>query len=112
MAAHVRFQVERLDTAKVYGVVSYGHDQLKQSLGPEQQDRLRALERKHLGNLERILADGIAAGAFRLADVHAVAFAILAMGEHAIFWFRPDGRMSATELAELYGDLAVRMVAA
>jgi AcrR family transcriptional regulator len=110
VVAHVRYQVEQLDRAKVYGVVAYGHDQLKRSLGTEQQERLRGLERKHLGNLERILHDGIADGSFDVPDVHSVAFAILAIGEHAVFWFRPGGRLSALELAELYGDLALRMV--
>jgi TetR/AcrR family transcriptional regulator, cholesterol catabolism regulator len=110
VVAHVLFQIERLDRAKVYGVVAYGHDQLKRSLGEEQQARLRGLERRHLGNLERILQDGVASSDFEVADVHSVAFAILAMGEHAIFWFQPDGRMAAAELAALYGDLALRMV--
>lgn len=110
VVAHVRYQVEQLDRAKVYGVVAYGHDQLKRSLGAEQQERLRGLERRHLGNLERILQEGIAAGAFDVPDLPSVAFAILAMGEHAVFWFRPGGRLTATELADLYGDLALRMV--
>jgi AcrR family transcriptional regulator len=94
VVAHVRYQV----------------DQLKRSLGAEQQDRLRGLERRHLGNLERILKEGIAAGSFDVPDLPSVAFAILAMGEHAVFWFRPGGRLTATELADLYGDLALRMV--
>jgi TetR/AcrR family transcriptional regulator, cholesterol catabolism regulator len=110
VVSHVRYQVEKLDRAKVYGVVAYGHDQLKRSLGDQQQQRLRGLERRHLGNLERILEEGIADGTFDVPDVHSVAFAILAMGEHAVFWFRPGGRLSATELAELYGDLALRIV--
>lgn len=110
VVAHVRYQVERLDRAKVYGVVAYGHDQLKRSLGEQQQERLRGLERRHLGNLERILQEGIADSSFDVPDLPSVAFAILAIGEHAVFWFRPGGRLSATELAELYGDLALRMV--
>jgi TetR/AcrR family transcriptional regulator, cholesterol catabolism regulator len=112
VSAHVRFQVERLDRAKVYSVVAYGHEQLKQSLDDDQQSLLRTLERKHLGNLERILQEGMSEGSFDVPDIHSVGFALLAMGEHAIFWFRPNGRLSAGELADLYGDLAIRMVCA
>jgi AcrR family transcriptional regulator len=110
VTAHVSFQLERLDEAKVYGAVSYGHEQLKRSLGKSGQDSLVALERKHLSNLERLLEAGVREGQFDVPDVAAVAFAILAMGEHAVFWFRPSGKLSPDAIAELYGELAVRMV--
>jgi AcrR family transcriptional regulator len=110
VGAHVRFQLEHFETAKTYVVVSYGHEQLKQSLTDAQRERLRTLERKHLANLERILNDGRDAGVFDVPDVPAVAFALFAMGEHAIFWFRPGGRLAAGEVAALYGELAVRAV--
>jgi TetR/AcrR family transcriptional regulator, cholesterol catabolism regulator len=110
VVAHVRFQLDRLDAAKVYGAVSYGHEQLKGSLGDEGRARLQALERRHLANLERILTDGVRRADFDVADVPAVAFAILAMGEHAVFWFRANGRLSPDAVAEMYGELATRMV--
>jgi AcrR family transcriptional regulator len=111
VAAHVRFQLDRLDAAKVYGVVSYGHEQLKRSLSEEGREKLLSLERRHLNNLERILNEGARQGRFDVADAPAVAFAILAMGEHAVFWFRANGRLSPAAIAELYGELATRMVA-
>jgi TetR/AcrR family transcriptional regulator, cholesterol catabolism regulator len=60
---------------------------------------------------KRILADGIEAGQFRPADISPTSFALLGMGESVINWYRPSGRLPAEEIAVIYADLALNMVA-
>jgi AcrR family transcriptional regulator len=107
---HVLFNLERLDVAKLFGAASFGFPQLISSLSEPGRERLVRLERQHMENLTRVLRDGMTSGEFDIRDPMATAFAVLAPGEHAVYWFRSDGRMTPQELAELYADFAVRMV--
>jgi len=58
-----------------------------------------------------IIRDGISTGEFREVDVTPTTYAILGMGDSVINWWRPTGRLDAAELGELFGGLAVQMVA-
>jgi AcrR family transcriptional regulator len=109
---HVLYQLEQFTMSAVFGSAVYGFSHLTQSLDEDRRGRLVALQREHLHTLVGILEAGRAEERFRLQDVTAAAFAILAMGEHVIYWFRADGPLSPGELAAQYADLASRMVAA
>lgn len=67
--------------------------------------------RRELGShLRRLLADGVEAGRFRLADTHLASSAIMSMGIDAARWYRDAATWSAEEVAERYSNLVLRMV--
>ncbi|HEY8490201.1 MAG TPA: TetR/AcrR family transcriptional regulator [Dehalococcoidia bacterium] len=56
----------------------------------------------------RILLDGVTSGEFRPLDVKLAVFAIIAIGQGVSRWYRPDGRLTAREIAEYYAQMVVR----
>src|SRR5947208_17171644 len=59
-----------------------------------------------------VIANGIQAGVFANVDVFLTQAAILNMSIHIADWFRPEGRLSADEVADAHAELALRLVAA
>ena len=60
---------------------------------------------------DRLLEDGIAAGAFAPdLDVPIVRKALIGLCNGAVTWFRPDGAYSLPEIARLFADLALNGV--
>lgn len=68
------------------------------------------LRRKHERAVRGIITDGVAAGRFDLDTPALGSFAILEMAVSVARWFRPDGALSAEEVAAHYADFAVRLV--
>lgn len=67
--------------------------------------------RRHIEQVVRdTLGHGVRAGRFEVPDIAGTSVALLSLGIDVARWFRDDGRMSVSELGELYADLAVRMV--
>ena len=56
--------------------------------------------------------DGVARGVFTVEDVLVTTFAIINMGIRMAEWFRPDGRLTAEQVAEDHAALALRMAGA
>lgn len=63
-----------------------------------------------LDNFTRIIERGIEIGHFRPVDARVTAFTIIGMCSWTAWWFRSEGRLSATEVAEQIADLAVHAV--
>jgi AcrR family transcriptional regulator len=57
-----------------------------------------------------IIRAGIDSEEFREVDVTPTTYAILGMGDSVTNWWRPSGRLTASEVAQLFGSLAVQMV--
>jgi AcrR family transcriptional regulator len=55
-----------------------------------------------------VIADGVESGEFANVDPIAAAAFILTALNGLVAWFRPDGRLAASTIADLYVDLAVR----
>ena len=55
--------------------------------------------------IERTLRRGVLAGSFVIPDTRLAVLALLGMFNHAHQWFRPDGRVSADELADSFIDI-------
>jgi AcrR family transcriptional regulator len=53
----------------------------------------------------QIVTEGVEAGEFRELDVPVAGFALLGLQNWMITWYRPDGRLSASEVADRFVDL-------
>ncbi|WP_219107809.1 TetR/AcrR family transcriptional regulator [Austwickia sp. TVS 96-490-7B] len=95
----------RRDTARVV------NDELD-ALTPEHRAIVDDLRRAMEGVARRVLDDGVAQGVFAVDDPHLAARAVLSLGQDVAHWFRPDGRWSASVIAEHYAVMALRMVGA
>ncbi len=60
--------------------------------------------------IERTLRRGVMTGSFDIPDTRLAVLALLGMFNHAHQWFRPDGRLSADELADSFTDIFLRGV--
>jgi AcrR family transcriptional regulator len=58
----------------------------------------------------RLLERGGAEAYFDIPNVRVVTYAILQMGIEIAVWYKPDGELSAEELAAQHEELALRMV--
>jgi len=68
------------------------------------------LRRAYEAELEAILSDGQASGAFDLSDVRVTTMALIAMITGVNTWFRDDGRLDRADLKKIYWDAVLRMV--
>ncbi len=84
--------------------------QEKGHLGADHLKAVTRKERKIVGALERVLREGMAAGAFRTADPAVAAFGILGMCFWVYKWFRPEGRSTVDEVSASFQALALRGV--
>ena len=62
--------------------------------------------------LAELLAQGVASGEFRLDDVRAATLAIGGMISWVYIWYRPQGRLSADEVARHMAGYALRVAGA
>lgn len=86
--------------------------QEKGHLGAEHLRTVTRVERKIADALERVLREGMAAGALRPSDPAVTAFAILGMCFWVYKWFRPDGRATVADVSATFQALALRGVQA
>jgi AcrR family transcriptional regulator len=82
---------------------------LKESntLTADQQARIHAYRRRYETLFQSILHEGIEAGEFRPMDTDAVAAAMLGMLNWMHQWYRPTGRLTPQEIAEVFVDFAL-----
>jgi AcrR family transcriptional regulator len=81
-------------------------------LDDERRDAIMARLKHYEDTFKDILRRGCESGEFGDLDITPTCFAILGMGESVVNWYRPGGRLAVADVAQLYGDLAVRSVAA
>lgn len=58
------------------------------------------------------IADGVRTGAFHAVDPVATAAFVLTALNGLVSWYKPDGRLSARAIADVYADLSLRAVQA
>lgn len=102
---HVKTLCDKLDLMSVF---------LKESntLTADQQAQILAYRRRYEELFRGILRAGIEAGEFREMDVGAVADALLGMLNWMHQWYRPDGRLTPDEIADIFTDLALHGILA
>ena len=84
----------------------------EKNLAPEALAEINALRRKFDRVLSELLAEGVAAGEFHIADVNLAALAIGGMISWAYTWHRPGGRLKLGEMCTRMADLALQMAGA
>ena len=85
-------------------------DRSERDLPADLREANEASKRTNLEYVVGIIERGIAVGKFRPIDPHIAALAIAGMRNWAAWWYRADGRLSATEIADQVADMAVRSV--
>jgi len=101
---HVFFHVQRCTDAALVNA------QLNR-LSPEHFDQAVALRHRYEMELTEIVQACLDAGEHCVPDLRVTVFAILQMATAVATWFHPDGALSVDELASIYEDLAVKMLA-
>ncbi len=59
-----------------------------------------------------VLAEGVRTGAFEPLDPKLTAFAVISMCTNVGIWYRPDGRLTLSEVARSYATMATRLAGA
>lgn len=103
VAFHIEFHHARPDA------VFIAYMELR-NLTPQNFARIEALRRRYENGLETILRDGVAAGAFDVADTKIATLAIIAMLTGVNTWFRAGGRLSLDEVVSQYWEMTRRAV--
>ena len=99
---HVRLHTERQAEAWV------GNSELR-SLSPDERVRVVALRDRIATMFRQVVADGLAAGTFRVADPHVAVLALISMCTAVAGWYRPDGATPPEAMAARHADLALAM---
>jgi AcrR family transcriptional regulator len=102
---HVRYSGENRLRAKVADDQLHALSAARRRQVLEVRDEYEALFRDILGR-------GRDEHGWQVDDVAVVTFAIATMASAVGVWYREDGRLPATTIASIYGDLAVRGVGA
>lgn len=102
---HVRFHLERPEA------VFIAYMELR-NLDPDNFAIIEGLRKRYEAELEAILRDGQAAGAFVLEDLKLSTMAVIAMLTGVTTWYRDDGRLSRDRVEEIYSDMARKSVGA
>jgi TetR/AcrR family transcriptional regulator, cholesterol catabolism regulator len=78
------------------------------ALTAERAKQFRRRRRKYEQRVEDILQAGIDTGEFRAVDTRLTALAWLGMHNYTYLWLKPNGRISAREVAKPFGDIFLR----
>src|SRR3990170_47947 len=89
-------------------VVQYEYAALSAEHRREIAERRREIDR----HMREVITAGVEQGVFAVPDVPGTTLALLSLAVDVARWYRDDGQRSAESVADLYADLAVRMVRA
>jgi len=101
VARHVRLII---DHGAQFRIVERSEERLP----PKRRAAAAGYRRGVIANFTAVIERGISAGVFRDTDANVAAFAILGMCNWTAWWFKPDGRKSRDDVAELITELAVQ----
>lgn len=103
--AHVRYHARYPREAHV------GNREIA-SLKEPSQTRIRELRRAYAHRWQTLVEDGVRQRRFFVASARLASYAILEMGVGVALWFRPDGDLTESEVATLYGAMALSLLSA
>ncbi|RYC23253.1 TetR/AcrR family transcriptional regulator [Ciceribacter ferrooxidans] len=88
----------------------YGPLRNAAKLSEEQRNDILRLQRRIVGLYRDVVVAGQKSGEFAPGSPTMAAFGILGILSYTVFWFQPDGQMSAEAVAEVVAAQAVRSV--
>ena len=94
----VKFGAERQDTTLI------AFEEVK-TLPTRSRNAIRRREKELEETVQKIFQDGVNQGYFVIDDVKMVSFAILAASNGVYRWYRPNGYLSPTDIAERFVKL-------
>lgn len=100
---HIQFHAERPE------LVFIAYMELR-NLEPDNFAIIEELRNQYESMLEEILQRGAAAGIFRMSDPKITALAVIAMLTGVNTWFRSGGRLSLSEIEQIYWDMVRKLV--
>lgn len=100
---HIRFHLERPDE------VFIAYMELR-NLTPENFTEIGRLRSVYEDDLETILQDGVAQGAFDIPDTKIATLAVIAMLNGVNTWYRAGGRLSLDQVEAIYWDMVRKAV--
>jgi AcrR family transcriptional regulator len=105
MAAHVRYHATHTRDVRI------GNREIPNLEAPYQ-ELVLSLRSEYEGRWRAVIQDGLESGDFNIPSVRVAVYAILEMGIGVAQWYRPDGSLSLDQIAELYAEMASRLVGA
>jgi AcrR family transcriptional regulator len=78
------------------------------ALTDERAEQFRVRRRAYEHRVEAVLREGIDSGEFRDLDPRLTALAWLGMHNYTYLWLKPDGRLSARDVAKPFADIFVQ----
>ena len=100
---HVLYHIAHQDEAFI------SHSELR-SLTARNRRRIVVKRDRYERTLRELLAEGVGAGEFRIADVQMTAIGILTMCSGVSDWFTGGGRLSADTVVDRYIEMVMRLV--
>jgi AcrR family transcriptional regulator len=98
--AHVQAVATNLDALTVYL-----HEW--RALGGESLARVRAQRERYVELVNAVVERGFVLGEFRVQDARVATLGLLGMCNWLCQWYRPGGRLSASEIGERFADLVL-----
>jgi AcrR family transcriptional regulator len=102
------FTVWHAQNQRLARVVQYELESLPKS----ERREIGALRTQFETMLRNEIERGIAVGEFHVADIRGTATAIFSLCIDVARWYIPSGKRSPTDIGQLYGGLAIRMLSA
>jgi len=95
---HIRIVTDRLEDATVFF-----HEW--RFLAPERRDCITLRRDEYEAAFRRVIEEGVARSEFRAVDPRLTAVAVLSTVNGVYQWYRPDGPLSPTQIAESFAEL-------
>ena len=108
-ATHTRMQLEGLDEAQSYTVMSFSNSQLTSWMSDEQSATFHSSSREFFARVRNVIRQGITDGVFADGDPTVVTFAVINICEYSHLWYQNDRERSIDEVAAMHGEFAVRL---
>ena len=105
MAEHVRYHATHPRDVRI------GNREIP-SLEEPAHDLVLSLRNEYEGKWRALIQEGLDNGDFSIPSVRVAVYAILEMGIGVAQWYRPDGSLSLDQIAELYAEMASRLLSA
>lgn len=105
MEAHVRYHARHPREARIGNAELWNLEQ-------PAQDQVRQMRRDYSRAWQDIINRGVDEGRFQTPSPQLASYAMLEMGIGISLWYQEGGKLSESQLAYYYGDMALRLVTA